>query len=87
MLDRSEIITHLNDWLEVEYTFLDSTALADQLLAREPDECHLLLDWTRRIASTQIPLAYEFTTSVMAKPFGCFKTPLKLPGSTPTIIG
>ncbi len=67
MLDRSEIIAQLDQWLEVEYTFLDTATLADQLLAREPGECRLMLDWTRRIASTQIPLAYEFTTSVMAQ--------------------
>ncbi len=65
MLDRGEIIARLDQWLEVEYTFLDTTTLADQLLARSPDERRLMLDWTRRIASTQIPLAYEFTTCVM----------------------
>ncbi|MDH5783991.1 MAG: VWA domain-containing protein [Chromatiales bacterium] len=67
MSDRNEIIARLDQWLEVEYTFLDSAALTDKLLARPPEEQRLLLDWTRRIASTQIPLAYEFTTSVMTQ--------------------
>ncbi len=67
MLNKTQIIAQLDQWLEVEYTFLDTHSLTEQLLAREPDECRLMLDWTRRIASTQIPLAYEFTTSVMAQ--------------------
>ncbi len=67
MRDRETIIARLNDWLEVEYTFLDTATLAEKLLQRDEEECRLLLDWTRRIASTQIPLAYEFTRSVMAQ--------------------
>ncbi|MEN8171120.1 MAG: nitric oxide reductase activation protein [Pseudomonadota bacterium] len=67
MLDRDEIIAQLDQWLEVEYTFLDTATLADHLLERDADSCRLMLDWTRRIASTQIPLAYEFTSRVLAQ--------------------
>lgn len=67
MLLKEEIITQLNEWLEVEYTFFNTTALAERLLERNEDECRLMLDWTRRIASTQIPLAYEFTTRVLTQ--------------------
>ncbi len=65
MSAREQIIARLDGWLEVEYTFLDSARLAELLLQREEAEQQLMLDWTRRIASTQIPLAYEFTTSIL----------------------
>jgi nitric oxide reductase NorD protein len=67
MLLKEEIIAQLNQWLEVEYTFFNTTTLAERLLERNEDECRLMLDWTRRIASTQIPLAYEFTTRVLTQ--------------------
>ncbi len=67
MPNRSEIIAQLDEWLEVEYTFFDTSTLADSLLQRDAESCRLMLDWTRRIASTQIPLAYEFTTRVLVQ--------------------
>jgi nitric oxide reductase NorD protein len=67
MFNKAEIVAQLNEWLEVEYTFFNTTTLAERLLERNEDECRLMLDWTRRIASTQIPLAYEFTTRVLTQ--------------------
>lgn len=67
ILDRTEIIARLDAWLETEYTFLDTATLADCLLERDAESCRLMLDWTRRIASTQIPLAYEFTSRILAQ--------------------
>jgi nitric oxide reductase NorD protein len=67
MPTKEQVIAQLDEWLEVEYTFYNTAALADCLLERDADSCRLMLDWTRRIASTQVPLAYEFTTRVLAQ--------------------
>jgi nitric oxide reductase NorD protein len=66
-MTRDEIIALLDRWLEVEYSFFDTSTLADRLLQRTAEERRLLLDWTRRIASTQIPLAYEFASRIVAQ--------------------
>ena len=54
-----QLVDQLNTIFEVEFTFIDSESVARLLLDRNVDEQYFYLQWTQRIASTQIPLAYK----------------------------
>ncbi|MDP2963422.1 MAG: nitric oxide reductase activation protein [Sulfurimicrobium sp.] len=56
----SAITSHLEELLEVEFTFLHVDELAISLAALAPEDREFLLGWTRRIASTNIQIAYQF---------------------------
>ena len=56
----SAITRYLEELLEVEFTFLNVGELAISLAALEPEDREFLLGWTRRIASTNIQIAYQF---------------------------
>jgi len=56
----SAITRYLEELLEVEFTFLHVGELATSLAALAPENREFLLGWTRRIASTNIQIAYQF---------------------------
>ena len=59
-LSAEEITSSLETWLEVEFTFhkVDELAMAYAALSRE--EQNFLLGWIRRIATTNIEVAWQF---------------------------
>ncbi|RMG33774.1 MAG: VWA domain-containing protein [Gammaproteobacteria bacterium] len=59
-LSREEILAHLDQWLEVEFTFLQTDDLARAIARLDRDAQRFLLDWTRRAAATSTNLAFEF---------------------------
>jgi len=56
----SAITRYLEELLEVEFTFLHVGELAISLAALAPQDREFLLGWARRIASTNIQIAYQF---------------------------
>lgn len=64
-LSREEIIERLDDYLEVEFTFIRSDELAELLLPLTRSEQAFILDWVKRIASTQVELAHQFARHVI----------------------
>jgi len=60
------IAQHLDEVLEVEFTFLQTREVAEILAAMPREEQNYLLDWTARVASTNIQLAYEFLTRAVS---------------------
>lgn len=61
-LSRESILQHLDKSLDVEFTFIRTESLADLLQGLQRAEQMFLLDWVRRIASTNIQLAHQFLT-------------------------
>jgi nitric oxide reductase NorD protein len=59
-LTPEEITRLLEEWLQVEFTFYRVDQLATELAARDRDEQDFLLGWIRRIATTNIEIAYQF---------------------------
>ncbi len=58
--DFASIQALLDDWLETEFTFRDTDRLTRQLLAQSPRDRQFVLNWTQRVASTNIALAHRF---------------------------
>ncbi len=50
----------LEQWLQVEFTFYRVEPLAAELACRPRDEQEFLLGWVRRIATTNIEIAFQF---------------------------
>jgi nitric oxide reductase NorD protein len=59
-LTLNAILPSLEKWLDVEFTFYKVEDLAADIAARPRAEQDFLLDWTRRIATTNIEIAYQF---------------------------
>ena len=59
-LTAEEIVHLLDTWLQVEFTFYRVDQLAAELAAGNRDEQDFLLGWIRRIATTNIEIAYQF---------------------------
>lgn len=59
-LTRDEIESHLDVWLETEFTFLQVGQVARVLCKMPRDEQDFVLDWIKRIATTHITLAFNF---------------------------
>ncbi|MEJ2608728.1 MAG: nitric oxide reductase activation protein [Candidatus Thiodiazotropha sp.] len=57
-LERIE--AQLDDYFEVEFSFRNSRIIAEKLIALPVDQQNFMLDWTRRIATTHIEIAYQF---------------------------
>ncbi|MBF0218665.1 MAG: VWA domain-containing protein [Gammaproteobacteria bacterium] len=66
-LQSDEILAILETCFEVEYTFLHCENLAMTIAALKRPQQQLLLDSARRVAATQIQLAYELTCSAVAR--------------------
>ena len=60
MLTADDIAARLDEYLETEFSFIRSDELAPLLLALAPAEQAFVLDWTRRIASTNTEIAHQF---------------------------
>jgi nitric oxide reductase NorD protein len=63
--DITEIIRDLENWLDVEFSFLKVDDLAARIAALPPADRDFLLDWTRRIATTNIQIAYQFAQNAL----------------------
>jgi nitric oxide reductase NorD protein len=59
-LSAARIQALLDEWLETEFTFLHTPRVAEALAGQNAKTQRFLLDWTQRIATTNIQLAYEF---------------------------
>jgi nitric oxide reductase NorD protein len=59
-LSAEEIASSLETWLEVEFTFHKVGDLAMAYAARSRDEQNFLLGWIRRIATTNVEVAWQF---------------------------
>ena len=60
-LIEDNIVRQLDEILEVEFSFLHTEPVAQGLAALTPEQQRVALQWTRRVASTNIQLAYEFS--------------------------
>ena len=61
----TQIQALLDEWYEVEFTFILTAPLAVRLLEISPVDRQFLLDWARRIASIQIQLSYELISNAL----------------------
>ena len=59
-LSAAQIEPLLEQWLEVEFTFVSIGELVQQIAALPRDEQDFLLGWVRRIATTNIQIAHQF---------------------------
>ncbi|HIP52558.1 MAG TPA: nitric oxide reductase activation protein [Chromatiales bacterium] len=59
-LDYDEIERRLDDYLEVEFSFRNTAPAAEALAAMGYEQQRFVLDWVRRIASTNIEMGYRF---------------------------
>lgn len=59
-LDAGALIAHLDEYLEVEFTFIHTEELADVLAAMPRERQDFILEWTRRAAATNTELAFQF---------------------------
>ncbi len=59
-LPADQIQPLLDDWFEVEFTFRNTGVLAAALAQMSAGEQAFVLDWTRRIASTHVEIAFQF---------------------------
>ena len=66
-LREAEIAARLDELFEVEFTFLHTEALAQALAAQAAEAQRYLLDWTARVASTNIQLAWEFLSRAISR--------------------
>ncbi|MCU7828411.1 MAG: nitric oxide reductase activation protein [Candidatus Thiodiazotropha sp. (ex Myrtea sp. 'scaly one' KF741663)] len=61
-LEKDQIQVLLDDYFEVEFSFRNTADLSLALAQLKSDEQAFVLDWVRRIASTHIEIAYQFTS-------------------------
>lgn len=61
----ADIVHDLEIWLEVEFSFLQVDELAARIAALPAADRDFLLDWTRRIATTNIQIAYQFAQNAL----------------------
>lgn len=59
-ITQEEIAQRLDVYLEVEFSFRDTSRPAQALAALAPTEQGFLLDWVRRVASAHVEVAYQF---------------------------
>lgn len=64
-LDSTSIQQRLDGWLEVEFTFLQTAPLAARIASLSVTEQYQLLETIRRVAATQIQLAFELAHSAL----------------------
>jgi nitric oxide reductase NorD protein len=59
-LDEEQIRAQLDDFLEVEFSFRNTTPIVERLKFLDAPRQRFVLDWVGRIASTHIEIAYQF---------------------------
>jgi len=64
----AEQISHaLEQWLEVEFTFIQVDALAASIASLPREDQDFLLGWVRRIATTNIQIAHQFALRAISQ--------------------
>ena len=58
----------LEQWLEVEFSFLHVDTLASALAVLPREEQDFLLNWVKRITTTNIEIAYQFAKRIVEMP-------------------
>ncbi|MCW8982421.1 MAG: nitric oxide reductase activation protein, partial [Gammaproteobacteria bacterium] len=66
-LTAEQIQALLDEWYEVEFTFLQSAPLVEKLFKIPLSDRQFLLDWAKRIASIQIQLSYELINNALER--------------------
>jgi len=61
----TSIVHDLETWFDVEFSFLKVDELAAQILALPQQDRDFLLDWTRRISTTNTQIAYQFAHNAL----------------------
>jgi nitric oxide reductase NorD protein len=61
----AQIQALLDEWYEVEFTFIQTEPLVAKLCAINPADRQFLLNWARRIASIQTSLSHELISSAL----------------------
>ncbi|QEP44887.1 VWA domain-containing protein [Ectothiorhodospiraceae bacterium BW-2] len=59
------LVSHLDELLEVEFTFLHSQVLADRIVKLNRSEQEFILNWLGRITSTHIQIGYELILNAL----------------------
>jgi len=59
-LSAEAIGRHLDDYLEVEFSFLHTEEISRELAQLPLEQQQFVLQWTRRVSTTNIQLAYQF---------------------------
>ena len=59
-LDAASIISRLDEYLEVEFTFIRTESFTAVLAGMPRDRQDFILEWTRRAAATNTELAFQF---------------------------
>jgi len=59
-LDIAAIASRLDEYLEVEFTFIHTEALSELLASMPRERQDFVLEWTRRAAATNTELAFQF---------------------------
>jgi len=61
-LDAASITSRLDEYLEVEFTFIRTEELTEVLAGMPRDRQDFVLEWTRRAAATNTELAFQFAS-------------------------
>ncbi|MGB5571328.1 MAG: hypothetical protein WBM81_18720, partial [Sedimenticolaceae bacterium] len=59
-LDVATLVSRLDEYLEVEFTFIHTEQLSAVLAGMPRDRQDFILEWTRRAAATNTELAFQF---------------------------
>jgi len=65
MLSTQEIHTCLDEWLDVEFSFLKTAPLAQVIASLPVEQQRFILEWIRRVASIHVNLAFRFAVNVI----------------------
>ena len=65
-LDAEQIGRILDEIMEVEFSFLHTDSMALELAALQADQQRFVLQWAKRVSSTNVQLAYEFASRAVA---------------------
>lgn len=63
-LSCEQIVSRLDHFLEVEFSYRDTEPAANQIALLDTAQQHYIINWVERIASTNIELAYQFANRV-----------------------
>ena len=61
----TEIIAYLDEVLEAEFTFIRTEELCELILKLKPEDQAFVLDWVKRVASTNTQLGYRFVQQAL----------------------
>jgi nitric oxide reductase NorD protein len=64
-LNADQIQAILDEYLDVEFTFIKTEDAAQQLARNNAEDQHFILTWVKRVASTNIQVAYQFISQTV----------------------